>query len=218
MRKRRKGLYIAFEGITGSGKGTQVSILVEALRGLGLDVITTREPGGDEIAEAIRKLVQGTYFEIPIEPVTEAYLYAAARSQSLRRIVKTALEQGTLVVADRSVFSSVAFQGKGRRIGIETVLNINEIALDGLIPDCVIHLDLPCEVALARTFDREGDRFEREAIEFHQGCADAYQEVGQMPQFRAIWHTIDGMGSVDDVTERVWAVIQTFIEEWQNQG
>jgi len=216
--KKRRGLYIVFEGITGSGKGTQVSILIEALRALGFDVITTREPGGDEIAEAIRKLVQGTYFEIPMEPVTEAYLYAAARAQSLRHIVKTALEQGTLVVADRSVFSSMAFQGKGRGVGIETVLNINEIALDGLIPDCVIHLDLPCEVALSRTFDGEGDRFEREAIEFHQGCTDAYHEIGQMPQFRAIWNTIDGMGSVDDVAERVWAVIQPIIEKWQTQG
>lgn len=212
----QKKLYVVFEGITGSGKGTQADLLAEKL--LGFDVVTTREPGGDEIAEAIRRLVQGTEFTVAMEFVAEAYLYAAARAQSLRSIVQPALKRDAVVIADRSVFSSIAFQGGGRNLGVQTVLEINAHALGALKPDCVIHLALPCELALSRTFDQDGDKFERETLDFHRRCDAAYHEIGRHPDFVGIWNTIDGVGDIDVVAERVWAVVQPLVEEWQTQG
>ena len=110
------GCYIVFEGVVGSGKTTQSKRLVEVLRSRfpEREIIWTREPGGDDIAEAIRALAQGAAYAKNMDPICEAYLFAAARAQSLRTVVKPAVDRGALVIADRNFISSVAFQGFGR--------------------------------------------------------------------------------------------------------
>lgn len=216
--KKRRGLYIVFEGIVGSGKSTQVALLEKTLAGLGLSIVQTKEPGGDEVADAIRQVVQGTVFSIPVQSLVEVYLYAASRAQTLRSIVRPALETGKIVLADRSFLSSVSFQGFGRELDIDAVLEVNRLAVQGLLPDHVIHIDIPVEIGIERAFDPDGDRFESEPPEFHERCANGYRMLSAMPEFQKIWNTIDGMGSVDDVAKRVWAVIQPIIEKWQTQG
>jgi len=216
--KKRRGLYFVFEGIVGSGKSTQIALLAEKLRALGISLVQTKEPGGDEVADAIRQVVQGTVFSIPVQSLVEVYLYAASRAQTLRSIVQRALEAGKIVLADRSFLSSVSFQGFGRELGIDTVLEVNRLAVQELLPDYVIHIDIPVEIGIERAFDPHGDRFESEPPDFHERCAVGYREISQIPEFQKIWHTIDGVGDIDVVAERVWAVVQPLVEEWQTQG
>lgn len=125
------------------------------------EVVWTREPGGTPIAEAIRKCVQGTVFEEEMQPLTDVYLYAAARAQLLGALVKPALERGAWVVSDRNVCSSLAYQGWAQGIGMETVRRINSDAVLNVMPTKILFFDLPVEVGLARTFDQEGDKWEK---------------------------------------------------------
>ncbi len=204
-----KARYIAFEGLPGSGKTTKRKLLVEKLQGLypNRPILGTREPGGSEISEAIRVLEQGTNFSEVMDPICEQYLLAAARSQSLRKIVKPILDQDGIVVSDYSVYTSIAFQGFGRQLTPEVVFKINEIAVDGLWPDLVIVLDTPIELALSRTFDHDGDKFESLDFEFFQRVKAGYTYLADC--FPEKVRVIDGIGPVEVVFERVW---KTYIE------
>ncbi|MBP7859547.1 dTMP kinase, partial [Patescibacteria group bacterium] len=145
----RKGLYIAFEGVVACGKTTQSKLLQKNLQNRfpNKQNIWTREPGGSEISDAIREVVQATPFVEEMDPVCEAYLYAASRAQTLRNVVFPTLTQNGIVIADRSFVTSLAFQGFARGLGIEVVLGINEIAIEGFIPDLVFYINLDPQFA-----------------------------------------------------------------------
>lgn len=159
------GFYIAFEGLNKSGKSSQA----KALYGWLCDtprfndkVILTREPGGTIIAEAIRQTVQVKHWEEHMDSICEAYLYAASRGQSLRRVVAPAVEHGGIVITDRCVISSLVFQGCYRGLGLERVWNINREAVGGYIPDITFFINTSLETCMARKADVEGDKFERD--------------------------------------------------------
>lgn len=201
------GRYIVFEGVVGTGKTTQSKMLVEHLTRQfpGREVLWTREPGGSEIAEAIRKVVQATPFAEHMDAVCEAYLYAAARAQSLRSVVRPVLERGGVVIADRSVCSSIAWQGFGQSAGFDTVWNINAGAVEGLLPDAVLYLDLPVDVGMSRTFDAAGDKFEKFPAAFFEKCREGYAAIATDDRFRTLWHAIDASGTREDVFSRILA-------------
>ena len=206
----QKGCYIVFEGVVGTGKTTQSKRFAEALQQHFPDreVIWTREPGGDAVAEAIRELVQARSFTVVMDPVCEAYLFAAARAQSLRSIVRPAIDRGAIVIADRNYVSSVAFQGFGRGLGIETILKINEEAIKICAPNFVVHLDIPLDDALARTSDRLGDKFESLDRAFFEKVARGYAVMAEHPFLKDVWHHVDARGSVGDVYARIEALIK----------
>ncbi len=185
----------------GCGKTTQSKILAEKL-----GAVWTKEPGGDEISNEIRRVVQGMKFEIEMDVVCEQYLYAAARAQSLRGVIKPMLDKGRVIVADRSVFTSMAYQGFGRGLGIERVLKINEEAVDGIWPDLVIWLDTDLEAALARTRDDSGDKFERMDKKFFEKVRKGYLEVAK--RFPKLVEKVNGNGTIAEVEKRVWKVVQ----------
>src|SRR5690606_27957661 len=143
---RGRGVFIAFEGGDGSGKSTQARLLVQWLRTGGHEVVQTREPGGTDVGERLRALVLDPQYA-PIDPVTEALLFAAARSAHVRQLVRPALAAGSVVVTDRYVDSSVAYQGAGRGLGTGTVAELNEWATDGLHPDLTVLLDVDTATA-----------------------------------------------------------------------
>lgn len=205
-----RGTYIVFEGVVGTGKTTQSKLLVERLKVAHPDreIVWTREPGGSEIAEAIRTVVQATPFAETMEPICEAYLYAAARAQSLRAVVKPALERGAVVVADRSFCTSVAWQGAARGLGTDLVLAINEIAIRDCMPDLVIEIDLDPEVGLKRTFDAKGDKFESMSVEFFRKCVEGYRLLSEHPLLAGKWHRISGEGSIEEVAARIDAIVR----------
>lgn len=173
------GYFIAFEGPDGSGKSTQVRLLAEYLEGLGIDLVRTREPGGCPVAEEIREIVLSKD-EKKMEAVTEAMLYAAARAEHVRQVIMPALKSGKLVLCDRFLMSSLAYQGYGRQLGVDTVRSINEPAVAGCLPDVTIFINIPPERAFKRMNDQKvHDRLEREDMSFHERVYNGFTELSK---------------------------------------
>jgi dTMP kinase len=202
-------MYIVFEGVVGTGKTTQSKMIADFLKEKypSKEVVWTREPGGSEIAEAIRKVVQGTSFEEQMDPVCEVYLYAAARAQSLRSVVKPVLDRGGIVVADRSFFTSVSWQGYGRGLGKEIVMKVNEMAIQDITPDAVCYLYGDIDAMMARTFDASGDKFEKFPKVFFEACERGYEELAQDERFSSMWQKISAHGSKEEVFARILFVL-----------
>ncbi len=168
MAERLPGLFVTFEGVEGAGKTTQIALLRAALEREGRQVRVTREPGGDAVAEGVRTLVlQGQ-----VTPRAELLLFLAARAQNVERVIRPGLEAGEVVLCDRYIDSSVAYQGYARGLGPDTVAQLNTFATGGLIPEVTILLDPPPEVGLAR--QRERNRMEAESLAFHQRVREGF--------------------------------------------
>lgn len=169
-----KGLFITVEGPDGSGKSTQIEYIKGYMQANGREAIFTREPGGTPISEKIRAIILDKENK-ELDPMTEAFLYAASRSQHVSQLIRPALERGRIVVCDRFVDSSIAYQEYARGLG-ECVSIINEYAIGGCIPDLTILLKVDPEVALAR-LTGPSDRLESEDIEFHRAVYRGYEEL-----------------------------------------
>lgn len=174
-----RGIFITMEGPDGSGKSTQIELLKQYLEGAGYDVLITREPGGTRISEAIREIILNSEYT-EMSPVTEMMLYASARAQLIAEVIGPAIESGKAVISDRFVDSSLVYQGMARGLGVETVYEINKVAIGEYMPQLTIMLDLPAEVGISRKKDqKELDRMELESLEFHKKVAAGYREMAQ---------------------------------------
>ncbi|HEX6205795.1 MAG TPA: dTMP kinase [Solirubrobacterales bacterium] len=192
-------MFISLEGVDGSGKSTQARLLVEAL---GEGTVAIREPGGTEAAERIRELLADPGVEL--EPLAELMLFLAARADLTERVIRRALEEGRVVVADRFSDSSVAYQGAARGLGVGEVIGLCETATDGLWPDLTLLLRIDPETGLGRA-DGE-DRFEQEGLALQQEVATAYDEIAVIASDRVV--VIDATGSVEEVHERVLGAVR----------
>lgn len=174
----KKGMFITFEGPDGSGKTTVSTKVVERLQSEGYKVVYSREPGGSDIAEQIRKVILSPE-NTAMDARTEALLYAAARRQHLVEKLLPALADGITVISDRFIDSSLAYQGCGREIGMDEVYEINQFAIEGHMPDRTIFLNVTAETGLERI--RKGrdylDRLDQESKDFHDRVFEGYQEV-----------------------------------------
>lgn len=182
-----KGKFITFEGCEGSGKSTQLRLLSEFLTEKGKDFIITREPGGSAISEQIRNIIlSGKNSEMCDE--CEALLYAAARIQHLKETVAPALNDGKIVICDRFVDSSLAYQGVARGLGVSYVEEINRFALDNFTPDLTVFLDITPEQAFKRKHGADpDDRIERMGLEFHKKVYAGYKSlIGKYPRICAV--------------------------------
>ena len=190
-------MFISFEGVDGSGKTTQVALLADSLRGEGRNVVATREPGGTPAGERIRELLlEGG----EIAPWTEAALFAAARAQLVDEVIRPALASGADVICDRYIDSSLAYQGIGRGLGVERVLELNLLATSGLLPDRTFFLAIPPEDTAGRK-DAEPDRIEREGDEFAAIVDQGYRELAEIFAKRVV--TIDATMAASDISREV---------------
>ena len=234
---RTSGVFIAFEGVEGAGKSTQVKHLVEALEAEGHDVVVTREPGGPPIAERIRDVLLDPNGR-DMDARTEALLYAAARAEHVRCIVAPALAEGKIVVCDRFIDSSLAYQGFARDLGDHDVMEINRWAVEGLLPDAVVLLDLESDEGLRRVRERSerraretrprddgatplrlgpgwrdqtaADRIESESGEFHRAVAAGYRELARRDRGRFV--VVDARADAKTVARQV----RTALHPWIN--
>lgn len=177
----KKGIFITIEGPDGSGKTTILQMLARNLENEGYEVIATREPGGIEIAEQIRKVILDPE-NTAMDPRTEALLYAAARRQHLAEKVKPALEEGKIVLCDRFVDSSLAYQGHARGLGIDEVYSINEFAIENMMPEMTLYFDVAPEIGLERinkNKGREVNRLDLEKLEFHEKVREGYMIIAE---------------------------------------
>ena len=173
------GFFIAFEGGDGAGKSTQVKLLASALQGK-REVVITREPGGSDVAEHIREVLLNPNHRI--DGMTEALLFAAARADHVSKVIRPALERNHVVISDRFVDSSIAYQGVARKLGIEMVRELNMIATNNLVPDLTIVLDVTTDAGLARA--QEPNRMENEGADFHEIVKDAFLRLAELEPSR----------------------------------
>lgn len=207
-----KGILITFEGPEGAGKTTVLQHILPELAKQDIDIITTREPGGIRIAEAIREIILAPE-NTAIDGKTELLLFAAARRQHLNEKVLPALADGKLVIIDRFIDSSVAYQGYARGIPVSDVETINNFATDGLLPDLTLYFDVDTAIGLARvmTGDREVNRLDLEAQEMHEKVRAGYQKIAALHPDRVI--TIDASQELDQVIADTLFAIKTRFPE-----
>jgi dTMP kinase len=181
-----RGRFITVEGVEGAGKSTQVIHLARWLTSLGHEVHTTSEPDGSRLGHVVRALLAE---KPPLDPVTECYLFAAARAEHVRRVIRPWLDQSAVVVCDRFTDSTVAYQGYGRGVPLDEIHTLNRLATDGLVPDLTVVLDLdvteglrraharPVTLATALHGDRDPDPFETLGLEFHERVRKGYHAI-----------------------------------------
>lgn len=171
------GAFLSIEGLDGSGKTTQISLLTQAMERFGFEVLHSREPGGCKVAEAIRDVLLSVD-NVGMDGITEALLYAASRAQHVRQVIRPAVAAGKVLLCDRFVDSSVAYQGGGRQLGVQRILDINAPAVDGTLPMATVYLDIDHETSLRRRSAASTlDRIEMEADSFHARTEAAYREL-----------------------------------------
>ena len=203
-----RGRFITFEGGEGAGKSTQLKMLAEALARAGIEVVTTREPGGSKGAEAIRALlVTGEVDRWDAE--TEALLHTAARRDHLARTVWPALERGAWVICDRFADSTLAYQGYGHGLALDFIRGLTKLAIGGFAPDLTLILDLPVEQGLKRAVGRGGaeDRYERMGTEFHDRLRQGFLDIaGREPDRCAV---IDATGEPQQVHQTILRAVKS---------
>ena len=195
-------MFVTFEGLDGSGKSTQAELLRARLEADGVDVVSTREPGGTELGERIRDLV---LHGGDVTPWAEALLYAAARAQHVDEVIQPALDRGASVICDRYVDSSVAYQGVGRELGLDRVLDLNLAAVRGLLPDRTFLLELDVS-QIGTRLRREHDRLERESEAFHARAAKGDREIAARFPERVV--VLDATRPADELAEEVYGALR----------
>lgn len=190
-----KGLFITFEGGDGAGKSTQIGKLMKYLQLKGFDVVLTREPGGTDIGEKIREIILDPD-NGEMDPVTEAMLYAASRAQHVSQVIEPAVKEGKIVICDRFVDSSIAYQGYGRKLG-ESVEIINTYAVREYMPDMTFLLKLKPQAGSNRISGRDKDRIELEAQSFHQTVFEGYEQLEKRFPERIVG--IDASGTIEEI-------------------
>lgn len=207
----KKGYFFSLEGNEGAGKSSIVNMVSEYLSSKGLEVITSREPGGIAIAEQIRSVILDKDNTM-MDGRTEALLYAAARSQHYIEKISPALIEGKTIICDRFIDSSLAYQGYARGLGIDEILAINEFAVECVFPDLTLYLDVDPEIGLERIMknkSREVNRLDLESISFHQKVRDGYLEVLKRFPDRVI--KINANEQLDTVFAEVKRVLDQFL-------
>lgn len=205
-----QGIFITFEGPEGAGKTTLLKKLAKKLEELGYTVVSTREPGGIQIAEQIRKVILDPE-NTAMDARTEALLYAASRRQHLVEKVIPALQEGKIVLCDRFIDSSLAYQGYARGIGMDEVLSINQFAIENLMPDITFYFDIDPEVGLKRKSGQEMNRLDLETLDFHQKVRAGY--VSLVKKFPERIIQIDASETKETVFTNVWKHTVKFLDE-----
>ena len=197
-----RGMFITFEGGDGSGKSTQIQSVRDWFESRGREVIVTREPGGTELGTEIRRLVQNGPEDVDAR--TEALLYAADRAYHVATVIAPALERGAVVLGDRYIDSSLAYQGAARSLGVDEIASLSAWATRGLYPSLTFLLDLPPEVGARRRTDAP-DRMERESMDFHERVRHEYLRLADAEPDRIV--VIDAVGTIDEVFSEIRGVL-----------
>lgn len=204
-----RGKFITVEGTDGAGKSTQIELLVKYLESNGFEVVVTREPGGTSISEKIREIILDVE-NSEMSDITEALLYAASRAQHISQKIKPAVEDGKVVICDRFVDSSIAYQGYARGLDMSLIEDVNMYAVDGMIPDATLFFDIKPEIGIARKKNVQSlDRIEKEALDFHYKVYNGYKEL--LEKYPQRIKRIDAEKDVEEVHTQVVEVLKQIL-------
>jgi dTMP kinase len=198
------GLFVTFEGVDGAGKTTQIALLRAVLEGDGRSVCVTREPGGDAVGESVRQLL----LHSEMTPRAELLLFLASRAQNVEQVIRPHLAQGGIVLCDRFIDSSIAYQGCARGLGAETVARLNTFAVNGVTPDLTLLLDLPPEIGLARQTDH--NRMEAQGLEFLRRVREGF--LLQAQNYPERFHVLDAQNSVEALHATIYDHVRQLLE------
>jgi len=212
-RKQVSGTFITFEGIDGSGKSTQLRLLANYLKEVGCEVLLTREPGGTPVGVRLRGALLDAHEEV--DPLTELLVFAADRAQHVRRVLRPAIAAGKVIISDRYADATVAYQGAGRGFSPELIVEIVQLATEGLKPDLTVLFDLSVEDSIARTSRRanaknKGDRLDAEASDFHVRVRNAYLEIARLEPERV--KVVETNRPVEETHQRVKQIVVPFLK------
>ena len=211
---KKTGYFITSEGPEGAGKTTVMQLLGSRLKDEGYEVLMTREPGGVKISEKIRNIILDRE-HIMMDSRTEALLYAAARRQHLVEVILPALNEGKIVICDRFIDSSLAYQGFARGIGVEEIYSINQFAIGETMPDKTIYFDIEPSIGLARInahLEREKNRLDVESLSFHEKVREGYLML--LDKYPERFVTIDASKEVEEVLEEVYLATKKELEKY----
>ena len=201
-------LFITFEGGEGCGKSTQSKLLYRRLQKLAIPSLLIHEPGVTALGKKISRILKWSE-NLDISPTAELLLFNVSRAQLVTEVIKPALEEGTVVICDRYIDSSTAYQGYGRGLDLKTVAAVNKIGTQGITPDLTILLDIPVEKGLARKNDEKPDRFEVENIEFHNRVREGYLKLSAAESQR--WMVIDAAQDKEKIAGTIWQKVSQLL-------
>lgn len=209
-----RGKFITFEGIDGSGKSTQLRLLVDDLRFRGFNVLKTQEPGGTPLGRRLREAFLET--DENVSPMAELLCYAADRAQHVEFLIKPALTEGKIVISDRYADATTAYQGAGRGFDAKTIKQVIQLATGGLKPDLTLFFDLPVEAALQRTHKRDEmgelkNRLDKENSEFYQRVREAYHEIIAKEPKR--FRIIDASKSIEEIHAEALQILLKYLKK-----
>jgi dTMP kinase len=202
----KKGKFITFEGGEGSGKSTLIERLVTRLRQKGYHVLIAREPGGTEVGEQIRHILQYSHQSVAMVPETELLLFCASRAQLVREVIEPSRNDGHVVICDRFFDSTTVYQGVGRKIDPSAVAAINNFAVGVSLPDLTLVIDLDPRIGLERARGRElFDRMENQSLEFYDRVRQGYLDLARREPGRV--KVIDGSQTIEVIAEQIWTLV-----------
>lgn len=203
-------MFITFEGPDGAGKTTQIRLLARRLESVGRTPLTTREPGGSPVGERLRSILLAGEYDLSAE--TEALLMSADRAEHVRTVIRPALARDVVVISDRYLDSTLAYQGGGRGLSMSRLRGMQELATGGLLPDVTVLLDLPVKVGLSRKQDaNEMNRLDNESIAFHERVARTFRWLAEQEPSR--WVVVDATQEVDMVHTAIWSSVSVRLLE-----
>lgn len=202
----KKGLFITFEGVDGCGKTTQINLLAQYLKEKGYEVLLTREPGGKGLGEKLREILLN--YDGEVSDRCESFLFLADRAQHIDVIVNPAVEQGKIVLCDRHTDSTVAYQGYGRGLDIDTINSLNNLATNGKRPDLTFVFDIDTETSMKRV-GKNQDRMESAGIEFQTKVRNGYLKIANQEPERV--KVIDSTKSIEEIHKQVIDIIKNYI-------
>jgi len=211
---QKRGLFLTFEGMDGSGKTTQMHRLAVRLRALGRTVLETAEPGGPPIAMKIRRILLDSANQ-ELSPSTELLLYFASRAQNVDQVIFPALARGEIVLSDRFTDSSLVYQGYGRGLGADAVHDLERVACRGLKPDLTILVDVDAEASLARARARNEaephceTRMDDQSPDFHRTVHRAYHALAEAEPGRV--KVVNGRAGIDEIESEVWSIVSAYV-------